>query len=75
MPFPISILILDLFGALMVALAIVEIGEPGALVPPQYAFPHYPLVLLVLGSLLMWPMVRHMIKRARQKTETPRRRR
>ncbi|MBF0256482.1 MAG: hypothetical protein HQL47_08500 [Gammaproteobacteria bacterium] len=63
---PINLLLLDLIGALMVALGIVETTDPGVFLDRENLFAYYNWVLIVIGSLLMLPMVLHMIKRAKQ---------
>lgn len=63
---PMNLLLLDFVGALMVALGIVETTEPGAFLDPERLFPAYNWLLIVLGSVLMLPMVLHMIRRAKQ---------
>jgi multisubunit Na+/H+ antiporter MnhG subunit len=63
---PLNLLILDFLGALMVALGILETSEPGSLWPTSYAFAGYNLIFIVVGSLLMLPLVLHMVAKAKQ---------
>ncbi len=63
---PPGLLILDLIGALMAALGIVETTDAGIMLPQQFAFPFYNWVFIIVGALLMLPMVLHMVARAKQ---------
>lgn len=71
-PLPLSLLLLDLVGALLTALGLVETSNPGVFLDSEQLFPGYNWLLIVIGGLLMLPMVLHMVKRAKQQAATAR---
>ncbi|MEO5343886.1 MAG: hypothetical protein H7842_11210 [Gammaproteobacteria bacterium SHHR-1] len=71
-PVPINLLLLDLVGALMTALGIIETADPGVFLDPEQLYPGYNWFLVIIGSLLMLPMVLHMVKRAKQQAAAQR---
>lgn len=65
MKIPLSVLILDLLGAVLVAGGIADRFAGTALMPPGWRFPGYEMVLICLGVLLMLPLVFHVLRQAR----------
>ena len=61
---PVLLLLLDFVGALLVVTGVMELFEPGMLVPETWRFGGYTWVAIVLGALLMAPFVRHSIRKA-----------
>lgn len=66
---PPGLLFLDFFGALCVAFGIVETTNPGTLFPAHWAFPFYNWFLIIIGTLLMSPLVLHMVAFARRQNQ------
>jgi len=64
------LLVLDLVGALLIVTGVMELFEPGSLVPEQWRFGGYPWAAIVIGALLMYPFVRYSIRKAQAARRT-----
>lgn len=63
---PISLLVLDVLGAILAGIGVADGFAQANLVPEGLRFPNYPWVLIVCGALLMAPLGAHMVRRARR---------
>jgi len=61
---PILMIVLDLLGAMLAALGLVEWFTDLNFIPDQFKFEYYYAVLLICGVLMMVPMHVHIFKMA-----------
>jgi len=62
---PIHILVLDTIGVILAGVGLYEWFSGSSLIPEQYHFENYYLVMVVIGLLLMAPALLYIIKIAR----------
>jgi multisubunit Na+/H+ antiporter MnhG subunit len=65
LPWP--LLVLDLFGAALLALGLLIHFGQGDFLPPRWQEPNLAFLLMVCGVMLMVPMVAHIVGLARQR--------
>jgi len=64
---PISLLVLDLIGSLLIVIGIIEWKDIAHFVPVEYQFDNYYFYLIIAGCLLMYPLIIYVIKFAMNK--------
>lgn len=64
---PPYLLLLDLIGILLIGLGLYELVSESSLIPEQYQFEQYPLMMIVVGVLLTLPMVVFVIRKTLSK--------
>jgi len=62
---PPLLVVLDLAGAGMLALGLIEWVAPGT-APLLFPLPHHGVALMIVGVLLMLPLIFHIVARARR---------
>jgi hypothetical protein len=55
--FPISLLVLDLIGTLLIVLGVIEWKGVVHFIPAVYQFENYTFYLIISGCLLMYPLI------------------
>ena len=61
---PIHMIVLDLLGAILAALGLLEWFTDLSFIPDQFKFEYYYIALLICGVLMMVPMHVHIFKTA-----------
>lgn len=61
---PLLLLLLDFVGALLIVTGVMELFEPGSLVPEHWRISGYPWLAIAIGALLMVPFIRYAIRKA-----------
>jgi hypothetical protein len=64
---PVSLLLLDLIGTLLVIFGIMEWQVETNFVPVAYQFENYYFYMMICGFLLMYPLIIYFIKLALSK--------
>ncbi len=59
---PIHLIFLDLFGAAVAALGLVEWFTDLSFIPDQFKFEYYYIAMIVCGVLMMIPMHAHIFR-------------
>lgn len=67
---PIYLIILDLLGAVLAALGLVEWFTDLSFTPEQFKFDYYYIVMVVCGVLMMVPMHVHIFRFAMNKSNS-----
>ena len=65
---PIHMIVLDLLGAMLAALGLVEWFTGLSFVPEQFKFEYYYIAMIVIGVILMIPMHLHIFRFAMSKS-------
>ncbi len=59
---PMHMIVLDLFGAMLAALGLLEWFTELSFVPDQLKFEYYFILMIVIGGLMMLPMHLHIYR-------------
>jgi hypothetical protein len=59
---PIHMIVLDVLGATLAALGLVEWFTSLSFIPDQYKFEYYYIAMVIIGVLMMIPMHLHIFK-------------
>jgi uncharacterized membrane protein YidH (DUF202 family) len=61
---PLPLLVLDLLGAIVLGLGLAEWFANTNIMPVQFQFENYYIVMVICGGLLMFPLILHIVKSA-----------
>lgn len=61
---PVSLLVLDFIGAMLLGLGLAEWFADTGFVPESFQFENYPVVMVICGTLFMLPVILHIFKMA-----------
>jgi len=61
---PVSLLVLDIVGALLLGLGLAEWFADTGLVPERFQFESYYIAMVICGGLFMLPLILHIVKMA-----------
>jgi hypothetical protein len=61
---PVSLLVMDFIGAILLGLGLAEWFAETGLVPERFQFERYYVAMVICGGLLMLPMMVHIVKMA-----------
>ena len=61
---PVSLLVLDFIGAILLGVGLAEWLADTGLVPERFQVENYYIAMVICGGLLMLPMILHIVKTA-----------
>ena len=61
---PVSLLVMDFIGAILLGVGLAEWFAETGLVPERFQFERYYIAMVICGALLMLPMIVHIVKMA-----------
>lgn len=61
---PVSLLVLDFIGAILLGVGLAEWFADTGLVPERFQFENYYIAMVICGGLFMLPLILHFVKTA-----------
>lgn len=57
---PVSLLLLDLIGTILFAIGIIDLVNDSDFVPSSLQFNKYEIVMIIIGILFIFPLIKHI---------------
>ncbi|MGB5425174.1 MAG: chemotaxis protein [Gammaproteobacteria bacterium] len=61
---PMSLLVLDFIGAILLGVGLAEWFADTGLVPERFLFENYYIAMVICGGLFMLPLILHILKKS-----------
>lgn len=58
---PVSLLLLDLIGTILFTIGIIDLVNDSDFVPSSLQFNKYEIVMIIIGILFIFPLIKHII--------------